>query len=64
MPTLFLLLALLAAPSVKADAGTCYTIADQDARTFCLARAHGDVGRCYAIRAPDVRARCRAEVGQ
>lgn len=52
----------LASPARAEDAGTCYTISDADARTYCLARAHQDSGRCYAIQRPDMRAQCLAEV--
>jgi len=66
---LCLVLILLAAaligvvrPALAADAGSCYVIADGDARTFCLARAHGDPGRCYSIMDSGLRSQCLAEV--
>jgi hypothetical protein len=55
-------LALFVTPAHAEDAGTCYTINDGDARTYCLARAHRDPSQCYAIQRPDLRAQCRAEV--
>ncbi|TAN29985.1 MAG: hypothetical protein EPN31_04865 [Castellaniella sp.] len=45
-----------------ADASACYTISDQDARAFCLAKAHNDSSRCYAIQRADMRAACLAEM--
>lgn len=45
-----------------ADAGTCYTISDSDARTYCLARAHKEPAQCYSIKQADMRAQCMAEV--
>lgn len=45
-----------------ADAGSCYAIADSDARSFCLARAHQDPGRCYIIADSGLRSQCLAEV--
>jgi hypothetical protein len=60
---LVLTLAMLACPySRAADAGACYAIADQDQRTYCLAKAHGEPATCYAIQRADLRAQCRAEV--
>jgi len=44
------------------DASTCYTVADGDARAYCLARAHKDSGRCYSVQRSDLRAQCLAEV--
>ena len=44
------------------DPGTCYTISDADARTYCLAKAHNDPSRCYAIQDSSKRAECLAEV--
>ena len=49
-------------PALAADAGSCYVIADGDARTYCLARAHGDPGRCYSIMDSGLRSQCLAEV--
>src|SRR5690606_3792054 len=46
----------------RADAGTCYSISDGDARTYCLARAHADPGRCYSIQASGMRSICLSEV--
>ncbi|WP_054287271.1 hypothetical protein [Gulbenkiania mobilis] len=65
MRLIFIAVLLAAAnttPAAATDAGACYVITDQDARTYCLAKAHQDPGRCYGIRAPDTRARCLAEV--
>ena len=44
------------------DAGACYGIADADARTYCLAKAHKEPGGCYSIQRSDMRAQCLAEV--
>ena len=63
LPALFVL--LLASPvlaDATAAAGACYSIADADARTLCLARAHKDPGRCYSISDQGLRAQCVAEV--
>lgn len=51
----------IVAPARATDAGTCYTISDADARTYCLAKAHKDPGRCYAIQRADLRSQCLAE---
>jgi len=32
--------------AMAADASACYNIADADARTYCLARAHRQPGQC------------------
>lgn len=53
---------LLHVAAHAADAGTCYTIQDSDARTYCLARAHSQPAQCYSIQRADVRAQCLAEV--
>lgn len=45
-----------------AETGACYNIADSDARTYCLARAHRDPSICYSIKAAEIRALCLAEV--
>lgn len=58
---LFALL-LVAVPASATDAGACYSIADHDARAYCLAKSHGDAGRCYAIHGVDLRSLCLAEV--
>ena len=50
------------ASAYAADAGTCYTISDSDARTYCLARAHKEPAQCYSIKQADMRAQCMAEV--
>ena len=63
LPALFVL--LVASPALAdatAAAGACYAIADADARTLCLARAHKDPGRCYSITDQGLRAQCLAEV--
>lgn len=57
------LLACLAADYARGEnASACYNIADSDARTFCLARAHKEPGQCYSIKRPDLRSQCLAEV--
>lgn len=43
------------------DAGTCYTISDPDARTYCRAKARHDSSTCYAIQRQDLRAMCLSE---
>lgn len=58
---LFALL-LSALPAAAEDAGSCYAVADADARAYCLAKAHGDSGRCYAIQNAGLRSMCLAEV--
>lgn len=62
-------LALLAAcwaaftgAALAADAGSCYSISDPDARAYCLARAHRDPARCYSISDAGLRSQCLAEV--
>ncbi|MFB2858586.1 MULTISPECIES: hypothetical protein [Aeromonas] len=61
-PTILALAAALQlTPAIAEDASSCYTIADQDHRTACLAKAHNDPGRCYAVQDPKLRAECRAE---
>jgi hypothetical protein len=45
-----------------ADAGSCYGINDMDARTWCLAKAHGDPGQCYSIQNSATRSMCLVEV--
>lgn len=45
-----------------AETGACYNIADSDARTYCLARAHREPSMCYSIKAAEIRALCLAEV--
>lgn len=56
--------ALLVTPAsaIAADAGACYSVSDQDQRTYCLARAHRDPAICYGIQSTSLRAQCRAEV--
>ena len=44
------------------DASVCYTVADADARTYCLARARGDRATCYSIQRSDLRAMCLSDV--
>lgn len=56
------LLATLCGAAWAADAGSCYSIPEHDARMLCLARAHGDPGRCYAISDPGMRSTCLAEI--
>lgn len=48
--------------AVAGDASACYNVADADARTMCLARAHREPGQCYSIRRADLRSQCLAEV--
>lgn len=59
-----LLLLLVAAPVFADDAGSCYVIADADARAYCLAKARKDPGTCYTIMRGDLRSMCLAEVRQ
>lgn len=47
---------------MAADASACYNIADADARTYCLARAHRQPGQCYSIQNAAMRSMCLAEV--
>ncbi|MBB3017699.1 hypothetical protein FHR70_000739 [Microvirga lupini] len=49
-------------PVFAADAGSCYAIADADARAYCLAKARGDSGTCYTIQSSGLRSQCLAEV--
>lgn len=44
------------------DAGSCYTVADGDARAYCLAKAHKQPSYCYSIQAASMRSQCLAEV--
>jgi len=57
---------LLAFSPAQADTATqasaCYGIADPNARTVCLARAHRDPGRCYGVTDQALRQQCLAEV--
>lgn len=62
--TMAIVAALTATSAAATDAGTCYTITDQDHRTACLAKAHQDPARCYAIQDQQLRAECRAEAGK
>ena len=48
--------------AMAADASACYNIADADARTYCLARAHRQPGQCYSIQNPAMRSMCLSEV--
>lgn len=57
-----MMLPLVAWPAASGDAGTCYTIGDMDARSYCLAKARKDAGMCYSIQRADLRAQCLAEV--
>lgn len=45
-----------------AGASACYNVADSDARTYCLARAHREPGQCYSIQRSELRQQCLAEV--
>lgn len=56
--------ALLLAPQLAAaaNASACYNIANADARTYCLARAHRQSGQCYSIQNSAMRSMCLAEV--
>jgi hypothetical protein len=60
--SLFLVVASCSHPVLAADAGSCYAIADADARTYCLAKARRDSGTCYAIQNSGLRSQCLAEV--
>lgn len=56
------LLLVCSAVASATDAASCYSIAEADARAYCLAFAHNDPGRCYAIQNAALRAQCLAEV--
>lgn len=45
-----------------ADASSCYSISDPEARAWCRAKAHNDSSACYSIQRSDLRAQCLAEV--
>lgn len=48
--------------ALAANTSACYNVADGDARTYCLARAHREPGQCYSIKRADLRSQCLAEV--
>ena len=52
----------LATSARAADAGSCYSIGDSDARAHCIAKARKEPGMCYSIKSSDLRAACLAEV--
>lgn len=56
------LMASCSHPVMAADAGACYSIADPDQRTYCIAKARSEPAMCYAIYRQDLRAMCLAEV--
>lgn len=60
----FALLVTLFGPIIAfaGDASACYNVADADARSMCLARAHREPGQCYSIQRADLRSQCLAEV--
>lgn len=58
----FLLGPIIALAAPAATTSACYNIQDQDARTYCLARAHNQPAQCYSIQRADMRAQCLAEV--
>lgn len=58
----FLVMLSCTHPVMAADAGSCYTIADADARAYCLAKARSDSGTCYTIQDSAKRSMCLAEV--
>lgn len=60
--TNFAALMLMPQFAIVADASACYNIADADARTYCLARAHRQPGQCYSIQNAAMRSMCLAEV--
>lgn len=62
MKALFVFALMIAAGTAAADAGSCYSINDADARSYCLARAHNDSGSCYSIQDSSMRSMCLAEV--
>lgn len=70
MKTIAALLLVFAAGTCHAATGSiantsaCYNVADSDARTMCLARAHREPGQCYSIQRADLRAQCLAEARQ
>lgn len=45
-----------------ADSSACYSIANPDARAYCLAKAQRSASGCYSIQSGDLRAQCLAEV--
>lgn len=49
-------------PAIAADAGSCYAVAEADARAYCLAKARRDSGTCYTIQSSALRSQCLAEV--
>ena len=55
-------LTLKSVERLAADASACYNIADADARTYCLARAHRQPGQCYSIQNAAMRSMCLADV--
>lgn len=57
-----LLILLLLSGHALANDGSCYTVANPDARAYCLAKARKDPGTCYTIQAPGLRSMCLAEV--
>lgn len=59
---MWLFIFLFVLPAHAAETGACYNIADSDARTYCLARAHREPSMCYSIKAAETRALCLAEV--
>ena len=61
MKPVVLILLLLSGQALAND-GSCYTVADPDARAYCLANARNDPGTCYTIQAPGLRSLCLAEV--
>lgn len=63
MKIILAIAALMSTTAAQAsNTSACYNVADSDARTYCLARAHREPGQCYSIRRPDLRAQCLAEV--
>lgn len=62
--TLALLIATVvpAFADATATAGACYSITDADARTVCLAKAHGNSSLCYSVKDAGKRTQCLAEV--
>lgn len=60
------LAALLLTPqfALASNAGTCYNIADSDARSYCIAKARKDVSQCYNIQAAALRSMCLVEAGK
>ena len=56
-------LLLLANINVFADASSCYSISNQDAKNMCLAEAKHEKSYCYSVSDRDRKNYCLAVVG-